>query len=122
MEVVEDATDLLSQVSDLSELLNQDLNDTPLTKRRFNDASLDESLDLFPSIPRKKAMLDGEIELLENDEESAQSADPDNVCECGTIQKVILQNFMCHKYFEVELTPKVNFIIGRNGSKCPNSI
>ncbi|GMM33838.1 hypothetical protein DASC09_011630 [Saccharomycopsis crataegensis] len=34
----------------------------------------------------------------------------------GIIEKIILQNFMCHEFFELELGPRLNFIIGRNGS------
>ncbi|GMM33295.1 DNA repair protein [Saccharomycopsis crataegensis] len=34
----------------------------------------------------------------------------------GVIEKIVLQNFMCHDYFELELGPQLNFIIGRNGS------
>ena len=36
--------------------------------------------------------------------------------ESGIIQKVTLINFMCHKYLTVDLGPKVNFVIGHNGS------
>lgn len=34
----------------------------------------------------------------------------------GTIKSIKLVNFMCHDSFELELGPKVNFIIGPNGS------
>lgn len=34
----------------------------------------------------------------------------------GVIEKLVLRNFMCHEYFELELGPQLNFIIGRNGS------
>lgn len=34
----------------------------------------------------------------------------------GIISRIVLQNFMCHEFFELELGPKINFIIGRNGS------
>ena len=32
----------------------------------------------------------------------------------------MLQNFMCHKYLDVNFGPNVNFIIGKNGSKINN--
>ena len=34
----------------------------------------------------------------------------------GYIKKVILRNFMCHENFELELGPRLNFIVGNNGS------
>jgi len=36
--------------------------------------------------------------------------------QAGTISKVILVQFMCHRYQVVELGPQVNFVIGHNGS------
>lgn len=37
--------------------------------------------------------------------------------EAGVIEKIVLSNFMCHKYLEVRFGPKLNFIIGHNGSE-----
>ena len=34
----------------------------------------------------------------------------------GVIKRVSLKNFMCHANFELELGPRLNFIIGHNGS------
>lgn len=34
----------------------------------------------------------------------------------GFIKKVQLRNFMCHEHFELELGPRLNFIVGNNGS------
>ncbi|RKO86787.1 P-loop containing nucleoside triphosphate hydrolase protein, partial [Blyttiomyces helicus] len=34
----------------------------------------------------------------------------------GTIISVEMVNFMCHKYHQIDLGPKVNFIMGQNGS------
>ncbi|KAG0176448.1 Structural maintenance of chromosomes protein 6 [Apophysomyces sp. BC1021] len=38
------------------------------------------------------------------------------VAEAGTISEVEVVNFMCHKRLIVELGPKINFVIGHNGS------
>ncbi|KAL3233434.1 Structural maintenance of chromosomes protein 6 [Nakaseomyces bracarensis] len=34
----------------------------------------------------------------------------------GFIRKISLKNFMCHRNFDVELGPGLNFIVGKNGS------
>ncbi|CAR22883.1 DNA repair protein SMC6 [Lachancea thermotolerans CBS 6340] len=34
----------------------------------------------------------------------------------GFIKRVQLRNFMCHEHFELELGPRLNFIVGNNGS------
>ncbi|GAN06536.1 P-loop containing nucleoside triphosphate hydrolase protein [Mucor ambiguus] len=36
--------------------------------------------------------------------------------EAGTISRVECVNFMCHKFLQIDLGPKINFIIGHNGS------
>ncbi|KAI4165063.1 MAG: hypothetical protein LQ342_001340 [Letrouitia transgressa] len=36
--------------------------------------------------------------------------------ENGILESVTCANFMCHEYFEVGLSPLINFIVGRNGS------
>ncbi|KAI9494829.1 hypothetical protein BDB00DRAFT_761374, partial [Zychaea mexicana] len=36
--------------------------------------------------------------------------------ESGTIACVEMVNFMCHKYLRIDLGPKINFVIGHNGS------
>ncbi|POW08361.1 hypothetical protein PSTT_07591 [Puccinia striiformis] len=39
-----------------------------------------------------------------------------SVRQAGSISKVILVQFMCHRYQVVELGPQINFVIGHNGS------
>eukprot|EP00795_Rhopilema_esculentum_P017575 gene17575-9207_t len=39
-----------------------------------------------------------------------------NEAEVGIIERITLQNFMCHKFLEINFGPNVNFIIGKNGS------
>ena len=34
----------------------------------------------------------------------------------GTIKSIVMQNFMCHGHLKLEFNPKVNFLIGENGS------
>ncbi|QLG71584.1 hypothetical protein HG535_0B06290 [Zygotorulaspora mrakii] len=34
----------------------------------------------------------------------------------GYIKKILLKNFMCHEHFELQLGPRLNFIVGSNGS------
>jgi hypothetical protein len=36
--------------------------------------------------------------------------------EVGVIEKIKLENFMCHRHLELKLGPNINFIIGQNGS------
>lgn len=35
----------------------------------------------------------------------------------GPILEIVMENFMCHSNTKVELSPRVNFITGQNGSK-----
>lgn len=37
--------------------------------------------------------------------------------EIGHIKSITLQNFMCHTNFHLDFGPRVNFIVGQNGSK-----
>lgn len=49
----------------------------------------------------------------------SQSATQDDVREAipsGYIKKITLRNFMCHENFQLELGPRLNFIVGSNGS------
>lgn len=35
----------------------------------------------------------------------------------GHIREILLKNFMCHKHFHLQFGPRINFIVGQNGSK-----
>lgn len=34
----------------------------------------------------------------------------------GHIREILLKNFMCHKHFHLQFGPRINFIVGQNGS------
>ncbi len=38
--------------------------------------------------------------------------------EIGIIERIRLENFMCHKHLELNFGPNINFVVGANGSKC----
>lgn len=44
------------------------------------------------------------------------NSDLDFQCPSGYIKKIILKNFMCHENFEMDFGPRLNFIVGNNGS------
>nr|WJN25123.1 DNA repair protein [Pseudozyma thailandica] len=65
----------------------------------------------------------------EEDEEDEIDSDDDRVeqerrraeadqgaAQSGIVERIELRNFMCHKNFSVDFGPKLNFIMGRNGS------
>lgn len=58
-------------------------------------------------------------ETTEVEEEGvAPESDTDEIpAPLGIIKSLALVNFMCHENFAIELGPKINFIIGQNGSK-----
>ncbi|XP_054268825.1 structural maintenance of chromosomes protein 6 [Macrosteles quadrilineatus] len=47
---------------------------------------------------------------------SASQNGPSKSGVAGTIHKVQMKNFMCHDNLEVQLNPRINFVIGKNGS------
>lgn len=47
---------------------------------------------------------------------AAQNLAENQALECGILQSITCQNFMCHTKLHVVLGPNINFIIGHNGS------
>jgi len=53
----------------------------------------------------------------EGEEDNDNREDPTlSEAEAGIIEKIVLENFMCHSHLEIYFGPKVNFIVGLNGS------
>lgn len=59
------------------------------------------------------------LKIGESDDDSECSSDDEDeetTSRAGFIRKLTLKNFMCHDFFELSFGPRMNFIIGRNGS------
>lgn len=65
-------------------------------------------------LAQKRLRLGDEEDDSENSDEDEDEGE--RVVRAGYIRKLTLRNFMCHDYFELDLGPQMNFIIGRNGS------
>eukprot|EP00731_Ephydatia_muelleri_P016543 Em0009g967a len=56
-------------------------------------------------------------QLLTQDERGTTiDAEMGREADVGILEKITLVNFMCHKRFDVQFGPNVNFVLGRNGS------
>lgn len=71
---------------------------------------------------KRRKMTQKESDDSESDSDSDSDEDLENdrvdssPAKAGVIEKIVLKNFMCHDFFELNLGPQLNFIIGRNGS------
>lgn len=52
----------------------------------------------------------------EEDVEIPQKKQKKDTSDVGIIEKIELENFMCHKRLEINFGPNINFIVGVNGS------
>lgn len=71
-------------------------------------SSQDETMSEDEQQSSSFSSADENVEPVNNDELLA---------DCGTIESLTLSNFMCHEHFEITFNPRVNFVIGKNGSK-----
>ncbi|XP_066916524.1 structural maintenance of chromosomes protein 6-like [Clytia hemisphaerica] len=86
-------------LEEMNEQASQQVNDEPVKKKKkkkkrasFNDED------------------DNTMDLTQNEDVEPKEA------ETGIVERVFVQNFICHKKLEVRLGSNVNFIIGLNGS------
>ncbi|KIS72332.1 DNA repair protein SMC6 [Mycosarcoma maydis] len=50
------------------------------------------------------------------EEEHRQAEASHGTAQSGIVEKIELRNFMCHANFSIQFGPKLNFVMGRNGS------
>lgn len=98
-----------------------DLSSSPDSVLIESDESTKTSLLLNPldrhPDPQTSALESDYESQLESELDSELESDTEEVTDtAGIIEKISLTNFMCHDLFELELGPRLNFIIGRNGS------
>ncbi|KDR12930.1 structural maintenance of chromosomes protein 6 isoform X2 [Zootermopsis nevadensis] len=53
---------------------------------------------------------------LRRDADISFSGCTSNEPKCGIIERIYMRNFMCHSSMEICLNPRINFVVGRNGS------
>ncbi|KAI9485269.1 MAG: P-loop containing nucleoside triphosphate hydrolase protein [Benjaminiella poitrasii] len=84
------------------------------------DSEIDDDEEFERSIASSEGDEDSDVEeeLSSSDTYDVNAIDLNNlkVNEAGTIARVELVDFMCHKYLKIEFGPKINFVIGHNGS------
>ena len=85
-------------------------------RRDEEEDTMVRDLELFS----KRARLNTPASATDIDEERAPSPDthsmPPEASTMGVIERVDMINFMCHRNLSITLGPRINFIIGHNGS------
>ncbi|TKY90975.1 hypothetical protein EX895_000974 [Sporisorium graminicola] len=66
-------------------------------------------------------MNEDEEDEIDSDEDRAEEerrlAEADHgTAQSGIVERIVLRNFMCHANFSIDLEPRLNFVMGRNGS------
>ncbi|RHZ75652.1 hypothetical protein Glove_212g65 [Diversispora epigaea] len=87
--------------------------------------SVTEEIRAFPDFPDDMDVEDDYMDDSEFDKEAAEELERTRskrrssvgvTAESGVIEYIELVHFMCHKFLKVNFGPKINFIIGHNGS------
>lgn len=82
-------------------------------ERAFHvSAAADRLLDRVTRMQQEDGESEDDNEAAEMPEQRQRSEEG----EAGIIEKIKLENFMCHRHLELKLGPNINFIIGVNGS------
>lgn len=85
------------------------------TKRRKMTQTQQDSNESEDDNSDEDSSEGSESESEDSDEENDEVQDS-SPSTAGVIERLVLKNFMCHESFELNLSPQLNFIIGRNGS------
>jgi len=80
-----------------------------------SSSSEDEHSSSSSSSSEDEEEVDEKKSLSEEEVDNGQ-IDDQPMPDCGTIEHLELFNFMCHDHFEISFSPRVNFVIGKNGS------
>ena len=116
----------LAQDMELMDTQIEDQSEHQLSNRWADDLNLSQTEPTSTQFERDNNIKDHISEEMERAKQ--------NVAECGTIESITLMNFMCHQHFHLDfgifqsiyyflikfcrsLGPRINFIVGRNGSK-----
>jgi len=85
------------------------------------DVDEDEEEEFIMNRPKRTEKKRREPERYDEEEEQEEAAhfgnERDAEAEAGIIEKIRLENFMCHRHLELSFGPNINFIVGVNGSK-----
>nr|WJN25121.1 DNA repair protein [Pseudozyma flocculosa] len=79
----------------------------PENDEQAQDDEEESDEDEEDEIDSDEDRLAAQYRLADADQSTAQS---------GIVEKIELRNFMCHANFSIEFGPKLNFVMGRNGS------
>ncbi|EPQ29143.1 uncharacterized protein PFL1_03430 [Pseudozyma flocculosa PF-1] len=116
-EAGEERLDLLSQLTaDASQRGGRSAS--AIVAERGNDRDVQIALAALARAEQEPQTADEEQERLDMEafEREDQEAHSMSELKAGAIERVELTNFMCHENFAIDLGPRLNIVIGQNGS------